>query len=147
MLGSLVRLINIRSGKTLVDHHGEFRFRRNFEDYALEIRSWTWSLLTNRDWQQFSIHQEDYALFVLERSPELVALLPHNIGYTVIPCEDLDRLRIVIEGVTVSITVDVSVIEIIVEGELPDNLALRLAEEIRANAEAAIHHRCVLERV
>lgn len=45
------------------------------------------------------------------------------------------------------VTAGVSEIEIIVEGDLPMELAGRVAEQIRANVEAAIQRRCVLEKV
>jgi len=47
----------------------------------------------------------------------------------------------------VLVTAGVSEIEIIVEGDLPMELAGRVAEQVRANVEAAIPRRCVLERV
>jgi hypothetical protein len=140
-------VITIRGGEVIEEQGGECRCRRNLEDYALNIRSGVWSRLTNRNWRQFSIRQEDHGLFVLESHPELEHLLPRRVEYTVEPSEDCDRTRIAIGGVPVSITVGVSDIEIIVEGDLPDALAVRVAEEVRANTEVATRCRCVLEWV
>jgi len=141
------RTITIRGGETHDESCGRIRLRRNIEEFALDIRSWTWRRLTNRNWPQFSIRQEDGELFVLKLCPKLEDLWPRNIEHAVTPCEDWNRSRIVVEGVTVSITLGIREIEVIVEGELPEDLPLRVAEEIRANAEATIRRRCVLEPV
>jgi hypothetical protein len=137
--------ITIRGGKIIEQKVGKQQYRRNVEDYALDLRSAVWSRLTNRNWRQFSIRQEDNQLFVLERglNPEL--LIPRAAERTVAPDEESRRVQIVVSGVPISLIVGVSSIEIIVEGEMPSEPCLRLAEEIRANAEAAIKHTCVLE--
>ncbi len=144
-------VITIRGGAVIEDHEGEHRYRRNVEDYALNIQSGVWHRLTNRNWRQFSIRQEDRGLFVLEQYPQVEALVPRIIECAVDPSEDLDedleRIRIVVGGVPVSVIVSIYRIEIIVEGDLPAESALRLAEEVRANAEAAIQRRCVLEQM
>src|SRR5262249_13041236 len=79
--------------------------------------------------------------------PTHEARWPRKIEHTVAPCEDWGQSRIIVEGVTVSIIIDIRNIEVIVEGELPNDLAFRVAEEIRANAESTIRRRCVLESV
>ena len=107
----------------------------------------TWRRLTDRNWPQFSIKQEGGDRFAPKRYPRVEDLWPRNIEHGVTPCKDWGQSRIVVEGVTVSITISPRNIEVIVEGELPNDLALRVAEEIRANAEAAIRRRRVLEPV
>src|SRR5262245_28223962 len=143
----LERTITIRGGKTNEEQDGEIRFRHNVEEYALDIRSGTWRRLTDRNWPQFSIKPEDGDRFAPERYPKVEDLWPRNIEHAVIACDDRRQSRIVVEGVTVSITISPRNIEVIAEGKLPDDLVLRVAEEIRANAEAAIQHRCILEPV
>ncbi len=46
----------------------------------------------------------------------------------------------------VAITRAWSAIEIVVEGEMPDDSAIHLAEEMRANAERVAECPCVLEQ-
>jgi hypothetical protein len=140
-------VITVRGGEVIEGGTGEQRFRRNVEEFALDTRSWLWHRLTNRDWPQFAIRQEDRSWFVLENRPEPKALMPCRVDHVVEANNDWDRARIVVGGVPVSLTVGVSVIEVIIEGELPGGLVHQLTEEIRANAEAATGHRCVLERV
>ena len=140
-------VISVRGGKVVAAGEGEQRFRRNVEDYALDVLSGVWRRLTRRDWLQFSIRQEGRGLFVLEQSPAKESLFPGSVEYSVEPCEDWNLIRFVVLGVPVSVAVEVNEIVVIVEGELPDGLSSRIAEEVRPNAEAAIQVRCVLERV
>ena len=135
----------IQGGQVVEERNGNQRFRRNFDQYALNSQTWTWRRLTNKKWRQFSIHQEDGDLFVLQNHPEHEMLFPGSIEHTAQPCEDSDRIRFLVCGVPISVIVGVSDIEIIVEGELPGDLAGRVAEEVRANAEAAIQRRCLLD--
>jgi hypothetical protein len=137
--------ITIRGGKVIEEKGGKQQYRRNVEDYALDLGSGVWSRLTDRNWRQFSIRQEDGQLFVLERDLNPENLIPRTAERTVASDEESRRVRIVVSGVPISLIVGVRLIEIIFEGELPGELCLRLAEEIRANAEVAIKHRCVLE--
>lgn len=128
---------------------GERCCRRNVEEFALDIRSWAWHRLTNRNWHQFSICPEDQGPFVAERWPELEELLPRDIEDTVETSEEevWPCIRFVARGVSVLVVVEVNYVEVIIEGELPEALAYQIAEEIRANAETAIQRQCVLERL
>jgi hypothetical protein len=139
--------ITIRGREVIKERDGERRYRRNVEEFSLDTRSWVWRRLTSRNWLQFSIRQEDRGLFVLEKDPKLELLFPREVEHTVVPCEDLSRIRFVVQDVPVSVAVAVRDIEVIVEGQLPVELEGRIAEEVRANAEAAIQRRCVLQRV
>ena len=139
-------VITIRRGQVLEDSGGKQRLRRNFEDYALDTRTWVWKRLTNRNWREFSIRQEKGA-FVLEQRPEAEALFPRDIEYVVLPPGKQEDARIVVEGVSVSMTIDVLRIRVVVEGNMREGLANRLAEAIRANAEVATQRRCILESV
>jgi hypothetical protein len=140
-------VITLRGGEVIEERDGKQRYRRNLEEYALDIRSRIWHRLTNRNWRQFSIRQADRGLFVLEQHPEREALLPRSIEHDVEPCDDWNRIRFVVQGVPVSVVIEVSEIEMTIEGALPDEIAGRIAEEVRASAEAAIQRQCILERV
>ncbi|WP_162671432.1 hypothetical protein [Gemmata massiliana] len=140
-------IITIRGGTIIEEREGKRVYRRNVEEFALNTRSGVWQRLTNRNWSQFSVRQEDRGLFVLERSPKREQLFPHAVEYTTEPCEDWSGIRFVVQGVPVSVTVGVSEIDIIVEGELPGEMAGQIAEEVRTNTEVAIQQRCVLQRL
>jgi hypothetical protein len=140
-------ILTIRGGEFIEECRGKSRYRRNVEDYALDVRSGVWRRLTNRNWREFSIRQEDRGPFMLEQRLEPEAILPRGTEHVVMPCADWNRARILVGGVPVSLTVGVSDVDVIVEGELPGELSLRLAEEVRANAEAAVQRRCVLEQM
>jgi hypothetical protein len=138
-------IITIRGGEVFEECDGNHRYRRNLEDYALDIRSGVWRQVTNRNWPQFFIYPEDRKRFEMELTPETI--LPRGVEHTVMPCEDSDGALIVIEGVPVSFTVDSREIQVVVQGDLPSDLSLRIAEEVRSSAEAAVQRRCVLEEI
>jgi hypothetical protein len=140
-------VITVRGGQVLVERDGEPRYRRNVEEFALDTRSGVWRRLTDRNWPQFAVRQADRALFVLERHPEPGQLFPRAIEHTPLPCSEWNRIRFEVGGVTVSVTVDVAAIEVIVQGDTPDRVAARVAEEVRAGAESATGRPCVLEPV
>jgi hypothetical protein len=48
-------MIIVRGGELLEKKNGEEEIRRNFDDYALDLGSATWTRLTHRNWWQFSI--------------------------------------------------------------------------------------------
>jgi hypothetical protein len=73
-----------------------------------------------------------------------VALLPSSVEYIVSPCEDWNGARIVVDGISISLKVGVSAIELIVEGDLPAEKSKRLAEEVRMKAEAIVGKRCIV---
>jgi hypothetical protein len=78
-------MITIRRGQVIQEHGNNQRIRRNFEDYALDLKSWVWQRLTNRNWLEFSIRQEE-GLFVLEHRPKPEDLLPRHIDHAIVPC-------------------------------------------------------------
>jgi hypothetical protein len=137
-------IITIKGGQVVREYGGQQRLRQNFEDYALNMWSWVWQRLTNRNWREFSIRQRE-GLFVLEQSPKPEALLPRHLEHAIVPCEGEEDARVIVAGVPVSLTVGVQYIEVVVEGDMPGALSAQLAEEIRANAEAAVQRRCILE--
>jgi hypothetical protein len=139
-------IITIRGGEVFEEHLGNSRIRRNLEDYALDIRCEVWRRVTNRNWRQFVIRREDGKWF--EQSPKPESILPHKVEHTVIPCdEDWREGLVAIEGVSVSLAVDVNEIQIVFQGDLSSELTARIAEEVRSNAEKAIGCRCVIEEV
>jgi hypothetical protein len=138
-------IISVQCGEVIEERDGKQRTRRNFEAYALDTRAGSWRRLTNRNWAEFRIHRQDHRMFPY--NPEIASqqLLPRGLEHTALPSDEPRETRIEVRGVPVSIAVDISHIDVVVEGELPDDLARHLVEEIRSNAEAVVHGPCVLE--
>lgn len=88
------------------EHAGQQRIPRNVEDYTLDMRSRVGQRITNRNWHEFSIRQEE-GLFVLERRPKPEALLPHNVDHAVVPPVGEEDARVMLAGIPVSLTVGV----------------------------------------
>jgi len=139
-------IITIRAGQVVQECGSEQRISRNFEDFALDLRSCVWQRLTDRNWHEFSIRQEKGALFVLERDPKPETLIPRSIPHVILPSERNADVRFLVAEIPVSLTLDVTQIEIVVEGNLPESLLARLLEEIRANTEAEVGCCCTLNQ-
>jgi hypothetical protein len=136
--------ITIRGGQLVQEKNGRQRLLRNFEDYALDVRSWTWRRLTNRNWREFSIRQEKGA-FVLDRTPRVEAILPPMCP--VVPCEGHEDARIIVAGIPLTLTINVMDTDVVVQGELPTATLARVVEDIRSRTEAAIQSPCILEQL
>jgi hypothetical protein len=142
------QVIVIKGGEQVVESRsGRQLTRRNVDDYELDVRTWAWRRVTHRNWRQFSIRQEDEGFFNFEQSFEIETLLPNSVEHSILPCEKSGRRRIGVRGVPVSLTVDTHEICVIVEGDLPKDLVLRVLDEVRSNAERALHRSCVLDEV
>jgi hypothetical protein len=139
--------IVVRGGEVIKEYNGEQRYRRNFEDFNLDLNSGVWRRLTDRKWREFSICPADKKAFGLKRRPSPRALLPSGVEYSVAPTDEWNCSRIVIGGVPVSVFVDLFNVKVIVEGELPSDFTDRVAEEIRAKTDAAVQRRCVVEEL
>lgn len=99
-------IITIKGGQVVRERGGKQQILRNFEDYALHMTSGVWQRLTNRNWHEFSIRQQE-GLFVLKQSPKSEALLPRHIEHVIVLCEDEEDARVIVAGVPVSLTVGV----------------------------------------
>ena len=138
--------ITIRGGQVIREQEGKQVYRRNFDEYSLDVSSGVWRRVTNRKWHQFNVRQGDGKLFVLERNPPIKALLPE--GSKLLAKSSLYQkfTRIAVEGIPLSFKVGISSIEIVVEDDIPEEMLLQIADQIRAKAEAAIRRPCTLER-
>lgn len=136
--------ITIRGGQFMCERNNKQVFRRNFDEYILNVTSGMWRRVTHRKWHQFKVCQEDGKLFVLERDPGTKGLLPAGAKMLAKSSLHPRFTRIDVGGVPVAFRVHVNAIEIVVEDDLP-NVAREIAEQIRAKAEAAIHKHCILE--
>jgi hypothetical protein len=138
-------IITVRGGKVIGGADGKQRCRRNLEEYTLNLQSRVWQRTTNRNWRQFSVCRKDGKRLGEEPEPE--SLLSRGIEHTVVPCEEWNGALIVVEGVPISLSVDVSEVQMIVRGNLQGDMATRVMEEIRANLEASIESACILEEL
>lgn len=139
--------ITIRGGQIIYERDGKEHFRRNFDDYSLDVSSGVWRRLTSRNWRQFNIRQEDGKPFVLDRHPPAEALVPEGAKQSGMSSEDRNVVRFVIQGVPVSLKVGILQIEVILEEDLPDEMATRIAQEVRANVQRTIQRVCKIDRV
>jgi hypothetical protein len=123
-------------GRVIREYNGKQVFRGNFDDYSLDVRSGVWRRVTNRKWHQFNVCQEDGKLFVLGRNPPIEALLPEGTKILAKSGLNPEFTRIAVDGLPLSLSVGVSSIEIIVEDDMPEEMLLQLADQIRAKTQA-----------
>jgi hypothetical protein len=138
-------VITVSAGLIFEEKNGEWRFRRNFEDYAFDPKSHIWRRLTTRNWRQFQIRLEDHAAFVLERRPEPKSLVPTGIQRAIVRSKDWNQCRIEVEGIQISLIVGVTCVEIVVEGDLSEEMSMLIAQEVLARAEETTRRKCILE--
>ena len=138
-------VITVRGGRLFEEAQDKQRYLRNVEEYSLDLRSASWRRLTNRNWRQFSVCQEDGKWFAVK--PQLLSiedLVSSSVERTTDQPEQYRGARILVQGVPVLLEVGVDCIEIVVEGLLSADICARLGEAIRTNAEARLKHPCIL---
>jgi hypothetical protein len=139
--------IVIAGGQAVLKRDAQEVYRPNIEEYALDLGSGRWRRLTHRNWRQFAIRMERRGMFDINHWPTPKKLVPEDIEHSVVACDSLLLLTIMVRGVPVAVSVGVSDIKILVEGELPRDLVDRIVESIRINAEKAVEVRCLLEEM
>jgi hypothetical protein len=163
--------IAVRGGEVVVEKYGEQIIRRNFDDFVYDIGTGTWKRLTNRKWWQFSVTDEAGKVFMMgppfrgcalaeddsvERysafdDPFIYvmpkALLPRSFAYETTWSDEpsIDE-RILVTGFPVTIKMSAFHIDIVIEGEMDEDMANALAEDIKGGVEADTGRRCVLRR-
>jgi hypothetical protein len=136
--------VTIRRGKVIEVKGGKQQYRRNVEDYALDTRSGVWRRLTNRNWRQFSICQEDGGLFVLNHDVQVQDLIPNDFERVAEAEENHGEERFLVRGVPIRVIATVKSIEIVVEGDLPEEIQREMPEVFRSRVEKLCKKRCVL---
>jgi hypothetical protein len=167
-------LVTIRGGEVWEKKDGHERIRRNFEDFAFDVHTGSWKRLTNRNWRLFSICNDGNKVFMpgppfrgccsdddeawkgenleipdfgdtfIYVRPE--ALLPRRFEYESVLSEEYSlEARIMVAGIPICIKIQTFSIEVIVEGEMEQALAVAIAEDIRESVEADTGIRCNLE--
>jgi hypothetical protein len=139
--------IVITGGHAVLKGDAQEVYRPNIEEYALDVGSGRWQRLTHRNWRQFGIRMERHGMFDINHWPTPKKLLPEGIEYSVVECDSLLGLRIMVRGVAVAVSIGVSGIKILVEGELARDLVDRIVESVRLNAEKAVEGRCLLQEM
>jgi len=138
-------LITVRGGKTIHYRDGKEIYRRNIEDYQLNLRTQQWTRLTSRNWLQFSITQEGGGPFSYEQRPKPTSLIPGNA--VPLPCDLSNSARFKVESVSVLVTVGVWSVDIMVEGSLSEDSISPVTEHVRRTAETSVRRPCVLEKI
>lgn len=64
------RVITVRGGEVLIEREGGGRFRRNIEEYELDLRTLVWRRTTDRNWPQFAVRPADRKWFDLDHRPD-----------------------------------------------------------------------------
>lgn len=138
-------VIVLRGGNILTETSDGQRYKKNFEEFALDTENWTWSRLTDRNWKQYSIRQANHGLFVLDENPALEKLISDRAFSLLESPDGSESLQLELNGITVEIQVDIAAIEIVVKGALPPTPIIELLEEVRQNVQTAIQRPCVLD--
>jgi len=139
--------IVVAGGEVVLKRDEREIYRPNVEEYALDLSSGGWRRLTHRNWRQFAIRTDKRRMFEIEHWPAPKNLLPQGIEYSIVECDSMLGARIVVCEVAVAISVGVSEIKILVEGQLPPELTDRLADSVRVNAEKSVGDRCSMEEL
>lgn len=137
-------IISIRGGQLFERKDGKGRYKRSVEDYALDPRAGVWKRLTERNWPQFSIKQEDDGLFVLDHDVRTQDLIPEGLKRIPVEEESHREARFLVRGVPIRVIAGVQWIEIIVEGDLPEEILREMPEVFRSRIETLCKKKCVL---
>jgi hypothetical protein len=138
-------VITVRDGRLFEGDQSNQRYTRNIEEYALDLRTACWERISKRNWRQFSIWQKDKKCFgVQPRLLRVKDLVPESVERAAKQPEQCRATRILVKGVLVLVEVGINSIEVVVEGELPDEVYKHLGEVIRSNAEAFLKRECIL---
>ena len=144
-------IIAVRGGKIFEECGDKPRSRRNIEEYAagLDIRSGMWRQSPTGTGPNSRFAGVTEEVSTKGRSLRFCCRAASSVR----PCPEAKSKRkstatvIVVEEMSVSLSVDFDEIRMVVQGELPGELLQRLTEDMRTVAEAAIQQPCVLERV
>jgi hypothetical protein len=139
------RVLTVRGGEVLAVREDKQRFRRNVEEYELDLGTLAWRRTTDRNWPQYAIRRADGKWFVLDDRPDFEAFRPAGVPHEVLPPADWNTHRLAVGGVMVRFAIGVGEVEILVEGALAGGLADDLVEAARLHVEAAIGRECVVD--
>lgn len=138
-------IISVRGGQRVELKDGKQRFKRNNEEYSLDIATGAWTQITNRNWPQWSIGQEGGGVFVLDHAVHVGDLVPPGVERIPATEESYGEARFLLRGVPIRVIAGVRWIEIVAEGELPEQLCREVPETFRRRVEALCKKKCVVE--
>jgi hypothetical protein len=138
--------ITVTDGNVFIDRDGQPRFRRNLDEYALDVQTGTWRQLTRRNWRQFSIEPADHKSFPSEASINtdhaLFADLP-GAEHTGVSAENSDEHWFRMGDTFASMTVGWRNIEVMVRGDRSAEETTQFLEAIRTRLEVLIQRPCL----
>jgi hypothetical protein len=138
-------VISLSGGRCLELRNGKQRFKRNNEEFSLDIGTGVWTQTTSRNWQQWSIGQEGGGVFVLDHAVRVHDLVPPGVERISATEESHGEARFLLRGVPIRVIAGVRWIEIVVEGDLPEQLCREVRETFRKRVEALCKKKCVVE--
>lgn len=138
-------LLLIRGGQFVELRDGKQRFKRNNEEFSLNPATGVWTQITNRNWPQWSIRQKDSGLFILDNAVRLHDLIPEGLESVPVAKADHREARFLLEGVPIRVIAGVKWIEIVAEGELPEQICGKVPEVFRSRIEALCKKECIVE--
>ena len=138
-------VISLRGGQCLELRNGKQRFKRNNEEYVLDTRTRAWKQSTSRNWPQWSIGQEGGGVFVLDHAVRVSDLVPPGLERISAIEESYGEARFLLRGVPIRVIAGVRWIEIVAEGDLPEQLCREVPEVFRRRVEALCKKKCVVE--
>jgi len=139
------QLIRIRSGQCVELRNGKERFKRNNEEFSLDIRAGVWTQTSSRNWPQWSIGQEGGGVFVSDHKVRARDLAPPGVEHISTTEESHGEARFLLRGVPIRVIAGVRWIEVIAEGDLTEQLCREVPEVFRSRVEALCNKRCVVE--
>ena len=137
--------LHVRGGQCAEIRNGKQRFKRNNEEFLLDIGTGVWTRTTSRNWPQWSIGQEDGGVFLLNHGIRVQDLVPQGVERISATDESYCEAKFLMRGVPIRVIAGVRWIEIIAEGDLPEQLCREVPEVFRRRVEALCKKKCVVE--
>lgn len=138
-------VINLRGGQIVELMDGKQNLKRNNELFSLDIKGGIWTQTTDRNWPHWSIGQEDRGMFILDHAIWVHDLVPPGVEHIVPKEESRGEVRFLLRGVPIRVIAGVRCIEIVAEGELPEELCREVPEVFRRRVETLSKKKCVVE--
>lgn len=138
-------VIRVHGGQVVEIKHGKQGIRRNNEKFSLDTTTSTWAQVTNRNWPQWSIGQGDGGLFLLDHDVRPKDLMPPGLERIPTTNESYREGRFLLRGVPIRVIAGVRWIEIVAEGDLPEELRRQVPEVFRRRVEALCKKKCVVQ--
>jgi hypothetical protein len=137
-------VIRVSGGEFIELNDEKQRYRRNNEEFGLDPETGVWTQITNRNWKQWSIGQEDGGLFVLDHDVRVRDLIPG--GAEQIPTSETspEEARFLVRGVPIRVIAGVRWITIVAEGYLPEEICGDVPEVFRNRVEVLCKKKCVV---